>query len=569
MSTNKENISKANWREWENKFKKYSSDVSVNGWINIKGREIYHTIKLILFFSTYIISYFIITQQFPGFNKLSFCKLIIFCIIGESIGVCCTSGPLGGKLGNNKITSYWYNINIGTCKIPSLQFLSKTRSIIDIIIYLLFICLLIYSFIIINENTIHHSFPLLFIFILFIWFWITDRTIFLGARAEYYGQYLLCIYFTNGWFSACQLLQIAIWIWAGISKLGLWFYYVYPIMTASSPIIQLSLDNHQKLKFTKALYKNYPNDLRPGKFSIFNAYFGVILEIGAGVFMLHSMTRVLAIACFILLHSFIIINFPAGAVQEWNICNILFSLYLFHFGCNDDHINWNFILYKMDFRLQMILICTLIIVPMISNINPDIIDFLIGYRYYAGNWQNGIWIINKKKWDNKIIPNIVTINSIYSDNYNNESKKRMEYYNRSPFGFRIISTPTGKSTLNLMKKLFYDNKHCDNIGYKLNCNDYMLLDESDVCGMMFGFNWHSNPYNHSVLKARLDQLNVSKYINKYDIIVIYIQAIPTFSCCCREPSFGWRIFDYKHNLIDCGIFKVSQIDNIPHFETFV
>lgn len=53
-------------------------------------------------------------------------------------------------------------------------------------------------------------------------------------------------------------------------------------------------------------------------------------------------------------------------------------------------------------------------------------------------------------------------------------------------------------------------------------------------------------------------------VDKYDVMVIYIQSIPTFSFC-KDASFGWRIFDFEHNLIDKGRFTVKEIDGVPHF----
>ena len=54
-------------------------------------------------------------------------------------------------------------------------------------------------------------------------------------------------------------------------------------------------------------------------------------------------------------------------------------------------------------------------------------------------------------------------------------------------------------------------------------------------------------------------------VDKYDIMVIYVKAIPTFSFC-KEPSFNWIIFDFNHDVIDKGIFTMKEIDEIPHFQ---
>ena len=52
-----------------------------------------------------------------------------------------------------------------------------------------------------------------------------DYTIFLAARAEVYGYMAVCLLApsTSAAITALKCHQLAIWLWAGISKLGIWF----------------------------------------------------------------------------------------------------------------------------------------------------------------------------------------------------------------------------------------------------------------------------------------------------------------------------------------------------------
>eukprot|EP01084_Bolivina_argentea_P082471 149336_1 len=552
-----------NWILWENKYKDVSRYVSLYGTITFDGAKKFHLIKLFLFISCYMLLIYLTTDTYPKFNKLCFIKLIIYSMFCESIGVGCACGPLGGQFGRNKFPLFMHNISIGTCKRPTFEILSKIRGIVDILLYIVYLLMLIYLFFFVSNITniddIHHCWSLLLIFILQTYFYIFDRAIFLSSRCEYYGQYLLCIYFAQGWFTACQLLQISVWFWAGFSKMGLWFHYVYAPMVASSPYIKLIFGENYVDK-VKSLYRDWPNDLRPSDTSKVFSYFGVVLEIGAAIFMIipNVYARFIGISFALLLHLFIIANCPLGAVQEWNTCNILFAIYLFNFSEKSNSLQIN----QMDYRLQIILITTLILIPLIANIFPDRVDFLLGFRYYAGNWEQGTWIINKKQWDNKIVPNLVTINPIYSDEYNKNSKSLWKLYETMTFGFRILSTPTGKSVLNLLKKLICE--HSDEIGYKLNINDYMILDESYVGCMIYGWQWVVNEYTLDSVKSVLYEKSLSNKIDKYDIMVIYVKAIPTVTFCSIQ-SFNWKIFDLNHNVIDQGIFTMEEIHTQPHF----
>lgn len=269
--------------------------------------------------------------------------------------------------------------------------------------------------------------------------------------------------------------------------------------------------------------------------------------------MCTAFTRNVGLFCAAVLHCFIILSFPLGAVQEWNICNLLFAFYLF--SCETVDVSEQAMSISMDARLAVILMFTLFLVPLICNLSPDSVDFLLGFRYYAGNWEQSTWLVRKRAWDSLVMPNVVARNKLYST--------RVPYFDVCAiFGFRIMATPTGKALLRLLQRLLL--RHHGDIGHKLRCDEYMLLDEGTVINRLYGWSWAWNERNVTSLKARLDAQGVSQNINRLDVIVLYISAVPTFSLC-QPASFKWKILDFNSDVIEQGRWTVREIDDTPHF----
>ena len=58
-----------------------------------------------------------------------------------------------------------------------------------------------------------------------------DKTILLAARVEHHFAMIVCFLLAGNWIAGCKAVQLAIWFWAGVSKLTVAFGYVIPVMT--------------------------------------------------------------------------------------------------------------------------------------------------------------------------------------------------------------------------------------------------------------------------------------------------------------------------------------------------
>ena len=65
-----------------------------------------------------------------------------------------------------------------------------------------------------------------------------DKTIFLAARVEHHFAMIVCFLLAGNWIAGCKAVQLAIWFWAGVSKLTVAFGYVVPVMTANNPLVK-------------------------------------------------------------------------------------------------------------------------------------------------------------------------------------------------------------------------------------------------------------------------------------------------------------------------------------------
>src|SRR5262249_57394342 len=128
------------------------------------------------------------------------------------------------------------------------------------------------------------------------------------------------------WIAGCKAVQVAIWFWAGMSKLTVAFGYVIPVMTVNNPLVKSP-------SLRRRMFVSYPDDLRPSRLGKAMAHAGTFLEFAAPLTLLF-VTRpgpllVVGMIFVILLHGFILGNMPAGAVFEWDLVSFSAAVFLF------------------------------------------------------------------------------------------------------------------------------------------------------------------------------------------------------------------------------------------------
>ena len=88
----------------------------------------------------------------------------------------------------------------------------------------------------------------------------------------------------------------------------------------------------------------------------------------------------------LMLHTYITSNVPMGVPIEWNVI-VVYSGFALFWAHPDVHLAD-----LGSVPLALFLVVMLIVVPLVGNLFPRYVSFLLSMRYYAGNWPFGIWL---------------------------------------------------------------------------------------------------------------------------------------------------------------------------------
>jgi hypothetical protein len=322
------------------------------------------------------------------FHDVAFQKAFIWASLFEVMGVGCMSGPLGLRIWP-PFTAFLHFLRPGTTKLapfPDLPlFGGRTRTWLDVGLYAALLVSLVRALV---QPAITPG-VLLPVIVLLPLCGLGDRTIFLAARVEHHFAMLVCFTFAGNWIAACKWVQLAIWFWAGVSKLTVAFGYVVPIMTANNPLLKSPW-------LRKRLFVSYPDDLTPSRLAKTMAHAGTFLEFAAPLTLLFVTQEgpLLWLGMFwvLMLHGFILSNLPIAAVFEWNVLSIYAAFFLFAghptVGLFD----------VGSLPLALYLIAALLVLPLVGNLAPSRVSFLVAMRYYAGNWAWNAWLFRNHSY---------------------------------------------------------------------------------------------------------------------------------------------------------------------------
>jgi hypothetical protein len=314
-------------------------------------------------------------------EPIAFQKAILWSMLFEGLGLGCGSGPLTGRY-FPPVGGFLYFLRPGTTKLPVLPGLpllgGMRRSWLDVALYGALVAALIRALL----APALHAELLLPVAVLLPLLGISDRTIFLAFRSEHYWTTTLCFLFAGNWIAGAKAVQLALWFWAGVSKLNHHFPTVVCVMTSNSPFLRWSW-------LRRRMYRSYPDDLRPSRLAGVMAHAGTALELGVPLVLLLSPggpTLLLGMALMLMLHGFITSNVPMGVPIEWNAMVVYgaFALFWAHPDVT--------VLDLGNVPLGIFLVVMLVGIPLLGNLAPRRMSFLMAMRYYAGNWPFSVWL---------------------------------------------------------------------------------------------------------------------------------------------------------------------------------
>lgn len=310
---------------------------------------------------------------------LAFQKAIVWSLLFELLGLGCGSGPLTGRY-LPPVGGFLYFLRPGTTKLPFLRALGTRRTVLDALLYAALVTACLRVLFAASPGRLDFGAVALLVPLAGLF----DGALFLAARAEHYWVATVCFAAAANWIPALKAVQVALWFWAGVSKLGRHFATAVCVMVSNGPLVRSQ-------GFKKAMYRHFPDDLRPSRLAETMAALGTALEFSVAIAFLLSPARgepLLAVALMLLLHGFIVSSVPMGVPLEWNFMVVYgaFALFWAHpggaatFGAIAPA--W----------LAVFLVAMLVVVPLLGNLFPAWISFLLSMRYYAGNWAGSIWL---------------------------------------------------------------------------------------------------------------------------------------------------------------------------------
>jgi hypothetical protein len=318
-----------------------------------------------------------------------FKKAILWSMLFEVLGLGCGSGPLTGRY-LPPVTAPLHFLRPHTLRLPpwpSIPVLggSTSRSWLHVLLYLALI-LALGAALIAPTITPALVAPVV---VLLLANGLSDKTIFLAARAEHYGATAVCFLFSDDWIAGAIAVQLAIWLWAGIAKLNRHFPAVITVMMSNSAWMRWR-------PLRRAMYRDFPTDLRPSRLAATLAHLGTATELGFPLLLWFGdggWMTIIGLIVMVIFHAYITSHVPMAVPLEWNVMVVFGGFFLFgqhaQIGISDISNPW----------LVGFLFVSLIAVPLLGNIRPQSVSFLMAMRYYAGNWAWSLWLFKDQSED--------------------------------------------------------------------------------------------------------------------------------------------------------------------------
>lgn len=322
-------------------------------------------------------------------TPVAFQKAIVWTMLFEVLGLGCGSGPLTGRY-VPPVVAFTHWLRPGTLRLPPWArqvplTAGHRRSVVDAVLYAGLIALCLRA--LLSTEALLDAGLLAPIVVVLGVLGLRDKTVFLAARAEHYWVTLIVFVLAGDdvtvLFAGAMVVQLAIWWGAATSKLNHHFPGVVTIMVSNSPWVRPA-------RLKRAMYRGYPDDLRPSGLAAALAHGGTAIEYAFPLLLAVSSggtPTTIGLAVMLSFHLFITSCFPMGVPIEWNVL-FLYSMFVL-FG---EHAELSPLDVLDDPLLTVVLLAGILVGPVYGSLRPDRVSFLPAMRYYAGNWAASLWL---------------------------------------------------------------------------------------------------------------------------------------------------------------------------------
>ncbi len=314
-------------------------------------------------------------------HPIAFGKAILWSALFEGLGLGCGSGPLTGRY-LPPIGGALYFLRPGTTKLPTWPGLplvgGHRRTWLDVALYAAVVTGLVVGLASAAPSrsllaALALGLPLLAL---------VDRATFLAFRPEHYAVTIAVMALSRDWVAGAMAVQLALWWWAGCSKLNHHFPSVVCVMISNGPLTPWAW-------LRRRMYRSFPDDLRPSRLAAAMAHAGTALELSVPLVLGTAGGGdglIVGLVLMVILHAFITSNVPMGVPLEWNVMVVYGGFALFY-----AHPTVSVLDVGLSPTAALLLVC-LVVAPLVGNLWPHRLSFLLSMRYYAGNWATSIWL---------------------------------------------------------------------------------------------------------------------------------------------------------------------------------
>ena len=488
----------------------------------------------------YVSGWFFFCGFTPGIGHLSnvaswwmrpeaFQKAILWSMLFEITGFGCGSGPLTGRY-LPPIGGFLYFLRPGTTKLPVFEGAPVIggfrRNALDVSLYA---ALLLLTFLALTSS--RPPFELLVaITVLLPVLGLLDKTLFLAARGEHYWTTLMVFVLASSasFIPGAKAIHAALWFWAGFSKLNHHFPSVVGVMTSNSPVTRLPW-------IRRLMYRDFPRDLTPSRTATILGHAGTLLEMAVPVVLLFGNGGTLTIVGLLLmlgLHGFITSNVPMGVPLEWNVMMVYGGFFLFwkHAGVS---------LAEMSAPVAVLVVIMCVAIPLLGNLVPSKVPFLLAMRYYAGNWAYSVWLF---KGDSHEKLERLTKSSPWIHD-------QLGHLYEESQCVGIVGKVIAFRLMHLHGRVLEQAipKACRGGNFE----DYEWIDGEIVAGMVLGWNFgDGHLHREELLRAVQQQCG----FEEGELRCVMVEAQPFFG-----SSLHYRIHDAKTGLLEEGHADVKAL----------
>ena len=470
---------------------------------------------------------------------LAFEKAILWTMMFEVMGLGCGSGPLTGHYGPMfPATRHW--LRPGTTRLRPFAWVPFTsghrRTWFDVALYAAVLATLVRALL---SSEIGHS-QLIPVIVVLCVLGLRDKTIFLAARSEHYLMTAIVFLFSADLIAGAKAVQLILWWGAATSKLNHHFPNVMAIMQSNSPI-------QRSKRLRRALYRSYPDDLRPSHGAALMAHGATAVEYAFPLVLVLTSSGPLhtaALVVMVLFHLNILLSIPMGVPLEWNIMFLYSGLVLFG-AYGSVHI-WSI----QSPVLIALLVALVLGGPVYGSLRPDKVSFLPSMRYYAGNWAASVWLFRPGVMErlDDCITKAAPLHRIQLEP--NIEPGTYDVTMARGFAFRAMHLH-GRALTTLLPEMYDDLVATDPRVAELGPDAFEMIDGEMIAGLVLGWNFGDGHLHHEQLLAAIqDQCNFAPG----DVRCLFLESQPI-----HRQRMQWRVADAATGALRDGHVEIRDL----------